>query len=161
MKKISLLLILSLTAILFLFIACDKTCGIKPPKDVKPIDWENYNDVSTVYWNTYSYKEIENFPLDKEIMVCGWIYRPRFSDIDPSQFKLIDNLSDVHVSPIPITRVGVQIFSSEIQAVFDTYDSTKKCYVKGKLKYDKLFMGRCTRLDPEIFVSNINDIYFK
>ncbi len=161
MRKIRFLIILCLTAMLLSSAACDKFCGIKPPKDVKPIDWENYNDVSTVYWNTYSYKEIENFPLDKEIMVCGWIYRPRFSDIDSSQFTLIDNLSDVYVIPIPIIHVGIQIFSSEIQAVFDTYDSTKKCYVKGKLKYDKLFMGRCTRLDPEIFVSNINDIYFK
>ncbi|MFA6869181.1 MAG: hypothetical protein WC142_04295 [Bacteroidales bacterium] len=146
---------------MLLFVACDKTCGIKPPKDVKPIDWENYNDVSTVYWNTYSYKEIENFPLDKEIMVCGWVYHPKYSNINPARFELIDNFSDVYNSAPSVIRVNVLIFSSEIQAVFDTYDSTKKCFVKGKLNYNKLFMGRCTRLDPEIYVSDTNDIYFK
>jgi len=41
MKRI----ILCFTAILLLFTDCNKDCIIKHPKDVKSIDWENYNDI--------------------------------------------------------------------------------------------------------------------
>jgi hypothetical protein len=54
MRKISFLIISCLTAILLLFTTCEKNCIGKRPKDVKPIDWENYNDVHTVYWNYVS-----------------------------------------------------------------------------------------------------------
>ena len=51
MKKICLLLILSLAAVLFA--ACGKFCLEKCPKDIKPIDWENYNSVYDVFYNYY------------------------------------------------------------------------------------------------------------
>ena len=33
------------------FSSCQKSCIKDRPKNVKPIDWNNYNDVSTVFWN--------------------------------------------------------------------------------------------------------------
>jgi ABC-type oligopeptide transport system substrate-binding subunit len=71
MKKINLLLILSFAAVLFA--ACEKNCIGKRSKDVKPIDWENYNDVSTVYWNYVSlYSERKQEDEGKTIKISGW-----------------------------------------------------------------------------------------
>ena len=67
MKRI----ILYLTALLLVFFACEKSCLEKKPKDVKPIDWENYNDVYTAFWNTYSACS-ESKNAKREIMVYGW-----------------------------------------------------------------------------------------
>jgi hypothetical protein len=65
-------LILSFTAVFLLFVACNKNCKIKYPKDVKPIDWENYNDVYTVYWNMVHCCS-ETIDLQNEtIKISGW-----------------------------------------------------------------------------------------
>lgn len=68
MKK----LILCFTIIVFVFVACNKECQIKYPKNLKSIDWENYNDVYTVYWNTvHLCFETVNLQSDT-IKISGW-----------------------------------------------------------------------------------------
>jgi hypothetical protein len=160
MKKINLLLILSLTAVLFA--ACDEFCGIEPPLDIKPIDWKNYNDVSTVYWNTYSNKKLKNFPRDKEIMIYGLVY---FSDsyyINESRFELVNGFSDLLGDDVPPeVHVTIIIPSPEVRTVFNNYDFLKRCYVKGKLGFAKLGSGICTKFEPTMVITNTNDIYFK
>jgi len=157
MKKI----ILPLTILLLMFTSCKESC-LKKPKNLKSIDWENYNDVHTVFWNTYSYDNIGNSSLKKEIMVYGWIFHMKDAYYgDATDFILVNDYSDMYGYAPPVVNVEVRVFSSEVQALFDTCVLTKKCFVKGELLFNKLKMGRCTRLNPRIIIRDINDIYFE
>ena len=57
MNRFRFSIVLRFTIVLLLFAGCDKNCKIKYPKDLKPIDWENYNDVYDVIWNYTDIKE--------------------------------------------------------------------------------------------------------
>jgi len=155
MKRI----ILHLATILLLFAACDKNClNLKEkPKNLKPIDWENYNDVNTVYWNLYSF-EGEMVPVHTEIMVYGWVH---YQDgISARGFTLVDDpniILDTHGRP----KIDVENGFVELQAMFDTNYLTKRCFVKGKLFYSGITYGFCNIIEPGIYVTDINDIYFE
>jgi len=43
--------LLAICGVILLAFSCGKNCEIKKPKNIKTIDWENYNDVYTVFWN--------------------------------------------------------------------------------------------------------------
>lgn len=87
MKKIKFMLMIVLA---LQFSSCERQCKpINRPKDVKPIDWENYNDVYTVYWNL---KRNSNDPRssaeNKKIKIFGWMpYGYRYD----SMLYLTDN----------------------------------------------------------------------
>jgi len=149
MKKI----ILCLTALLLLFVACEKI-----PKDVKPIDWENYNDVYTVYWNLRSScKKIKSECDGRTIKISGWRVWSRDS------FCLGDDAKCAEIFFVPSPRAVVYIDFNfpEAYAFLDTCDLTKKCFIKGKihLSMDEL-SSRCY-VEPKIEVTDINDIYFE
>jgi hypothetical protein len=158
MKKISLLLILYLITILFLFAACEKTCGIKRPKDVKPIDWENYNDVYTVFWNL-TLSDIDKFPLHEEVMVYGWIYNQYHDGISAKSFTLVDDKNGILDAP-EYPQINISGFN-ELQGMFDTCALTKKCFVKGILLFNHIKYMGCSRLEIKMEITDINDIYFK
>ena len=164
MKKISFLLILSLTAILFLFIACDKDCKIKYPKDIKPIDWKNYNDVHTVFWNYYTLcSETKEKDRGKEIMVSGWISQGTHK----SALFFVEDVSkinDNNNTPSAIGNIPITSRYVELQSILDTSDITKKCYVRGRLDFDCLYVISrvCeSQSRPKINILSANDIYFK
>ena len=54
-------------------IACEN-CSVKRPKNLKPIDWENYNDVYTVYWNCVKICNDPDNVQGKKVKVYGWCY---------------------------------------------------------------------------------------
>ena len=149
MKKI----ILYFTAVLFLFVACEKTCGIKPPKNIKSIDWENYNDVYTVYWNTIRCCD-ETISLQSyTIMISGWT---AFHDA----FYLYDDTTDINGShPFPFVVIESRL--PEFKNKMDTSDLTKKCYIKGNLIFSVIKTPQNCVLKPVIEITNIDDIYFK
>jgi hypothetical protein len=145
MKK----LILCLTVLLLLFTACEKT-----PKDVKPIDWENYNDVYTVYWNCYSTcKKIKKEYDDKTIKIAGWKMQ------GTGKFLLCNDIKCAGSFFVP--EIGINFNFPEPQVMLDSSDLTKKCFIKGKiwLRMGKLSSG--CYVFPEIKVMDINDIYFE
>jgi len=158
MKRI----ILCLTAILLLFSACEKACLEKKPRKVKPIDWENYNDVYTAFWNTYSTISESSNILQREIMVYGWV-KPKYSEY---RFTLV---TDTHDSDKSLQLVGkphfdVYIRGSEMALIrekLDTCDLTKKCYVKGKLDFNRIKAGLCGIAIPEIIIEDINDFFIE
>ena len=158
MKKISLLLILNLTAILLLFIACDKTCVMKPPKDLKPIDWENYNSVYNVFYNYYALCNKQKYEDEKKnIMIYGWIY-PQWE----GWFILRDSPNNANENlAYPWIRILSFEVETEFQAKLDTCDLTKKCFIKGKLIFNCLHSGMCSTSVPEIIISNLDDVYFE
>lgn len=157
MKKINLLLILSFAAVLFA--ACEKNCIGKRSKDVKPIDWENYNDVSTVYWNYVSlYSERKQEDEGKTIKISGWKAwsYDAFSLCDDAKYA-DRNLGYVAAFP----HVDIYFNFPEAYTILDTCDLKKKCFIKGNLSFFIIKGGMCTKAEPIIEVTNINDIYFK
>ena len=163
MKKI----ILSLTAIVLLFASCDKDCKMGRPQDVKSVDWENYNDVYTVYWNYVFYNKpgkINEEDRDKEIMVCGFAYDWRGLPSAGLGFYIADNTNEkypcVYIPPLMGNRDSILQLDSILKA---GYLANMKCYVKGKLDFRNLTpdMGECQTYQPIITINNIDDIYFK
>jgi hypothetical protein len=172
MKKI----ILYTLIIILTFSACEKMCkSIKPPKDLKAIDWENYNDVYTVYGNFHTLcSETKEKYRDREILVCGWIWEPLdggistslHDGISTSEFYLMEDLSKARDEQllgnlsIPILYYGQT--NEELQIKFDTSNLTKKCFVIGKLRFNCLHSGLCSKTYPVIVVNSSSDnIYFE
>jgi len=159
MKKLSFLMIVCLAAILLLFAACDKNCNTKPPKDVKPIDWENYNDVYTVYWNYVSlYSKRKQEDEGKIIKISGWKAwsYDAFSLCDDAKYA-DRNLGYTAAFP----HIDIKFYCPEVHTMLDTCDLTKKCFVKGKLSFHEREAGLCNKVIPVIIVTDINDVYFK
>ena len=158
MKK----MILCPTAILLLFASCkDNDCKIKTPKDLKPIDWENYNDVYTVYWNTRHLCS-ESISLQSDtIRVSGW------KSWSYDAFNLCDDAKYAdrslgHTAAFPF--VNIKCYLPELKTKLDTSDVTKKCFIKGIIHLNQEMSyprGDCCFTWGQLEIINIDDIYFK
>lgn len=161
--------ILIVCTIVFFASSCGR-CGFKKPQGVKPIDWENYNDVYTVYWNYCDQGEDvcknEGFS-GKTVMVYGWIFQGKYSGtFDPKMFSLIDNEINIFSNNPNGTGIYIKVFDNEVidslKIKFANTDITKKCYIKGELYLNCLPIGgSCVNsVEPCIIISNTDDIYF-
>ena len=81
-----LIYIVCLVACVGLFVVCKGVYHCKPkkmPANIKPIDCNNFNDVTTVYWNLYkgcdTYYDIK--PPCDTLLVEGWGYRGNYEVI--------------------------------------------------------------------------------
>ena len=155
------------TKILFCFIifcgvifafSCKPNCDPKIPKDVKAIDWENYNDVYTVNWN-YVRKCMEpNSDIGKYIKVYGWIVGD-YPLIDP--FFLVSNGEKTMIYVKFSYEVDYDELINSLKMKFAANDITKKCYVTGKLSLEELPDNVCCRTMPIIIINSADDIYFE
>jgi len=172
MKKV----ILYFTALLLLFVSCKSNCEPNIPKGVKPIDWENYNDVYTVKWNFTKECSNTNNDTGKDIKVFGWIFQGTeglYSSVNPENFPLIDKEANIFAANSSVgtsfyVKVGYfensedcKAFIDSLKTKFATADITKKCYISGKLYYSEYSDNKCCNISPEIHIYSINDIYFE
>ena len=133
-------------------------CEIIIPKDLKPIDYDNYNDVYTVYWSFVKLCSENNDYKDKIVKISGW--RPWSYDL----FYLCDDpkyaVRDLgHAAASPIVKIRLEL--PENSAHLNNPDWSKKCFIKGELLFYHLEMGSCCKLLPEIVIKDIDDIYFE
>ncbi len=162
MKRIFLFLAIVAT----LFPACKDSCTIGKPNNIPPIDWENYNDVPTVFWN-YTTEDCSNAgPTGKTIKMYGWINANYLGSVDPNLFPIIDNPEHTydywHYSgKISVYINGYSVSSQALLAKLDSFDFTTKCYIKGELFVDDFSTNNCCTTGPQIILRNINDIYFE
>jgi hypothetical protein len=152
MKRIILFLIVLLLA----FTGCKKRCEIDKPKDLQPIDWENYNDVYTVYHNLSASDKLDDMPVGKKIKVAGWIRTNEHISADKFSIRT-DSINTGDHSSIQI--IGTAI-SEDLQIKFDTCDLSKKCFIKGKIVLQGAKTMYCTTYYGIIIIENIEDIYF-
>ena len=156
-----------------LFYGCE-TCKIKYPKNLKPIDWENYNSVRTVFWNYYAPEAKNQKDEGKEIMVSGWLSHSKYYRGNAGVMIIFEDLSKTDINdPIPIESIHIRCWSSrtdtlidicsDLKNKLDTCNFMEKCYVKGILKIESItMMGSCAvRYRPTILIENADDIYFK
>ena len=156
-------------------------CEIIIPKDVKAIDYDNYNDVLSVFWNYNMDCSDENSDIGKNIKIYGWIFQgPNYPDgkpkqVEPEQFNLISDKEDIF-GWNAVTRGGksieVSVYSggsleemealiASIKTKFASVDITKKCYIIGSLSSIKLPDENCCRTEPKILIHNVDDIKFE
>ena len=163
-KKRSFLMILFLTAILLLFVACkqqENSC--EPPlADYvnNAIDWENYNDAGIVYANNNLYCSDVRVKQNngESIKIYGWlIIKNNKINITHDSLYALGQKESESCCVIPIHC------TSEIQTAIASYDLTRKCYLKGLLKLENVMgsKGNCCQMAPRIILKDINDICFK
>ena len=174
MKKI----ILCFTVLLLLFANCNKDCKkgnckdddpckIDRPKDLKPIDWDNYNDVYTVCLNLkVDCNDSNNIQTwwKKEIMVCAWVSTNK-DTVNPQHFCLSDKNEFKLLLPVRtynfFTESNHENFIDSLNSIFESADLTKKCFIKGTLIYFPNTVGMCCYTFPTIVINSANDIYFE
>jgi hypothetical protein len=176
MNKITLA---SLCAVVLLAFSCRPPCHIEleKPTDIKPIDWDGYNDAYTVFWNIVS----DDFhsggtSTGDTIMVYGKIdtttldYSNFFTLMSEQEYEhnvIYDYMREWHYTA-PSIRVFCYPVADELREKLASCDLSRRYYVKGELGIAHIG-GRdgwggadhCLFAAPDIHLYDVNDIYFE
>ena len=168
MKKLSFLMILCLAAILLLLANCGEPCKVVKPKDLKPIDWENYNDVKTVYWNTVKlYKDMSHKP--QTVKIAGYIiyspinHMPFLCDDTTILQEIKQNNSISRKSIVGIAGISdypSTDFGDVMRKILDG-DLSKKCYIIGTTTLPAIHTGIPCSYTAVYIRTDTNNIYFQ
>ena len=136
-----------------------------------PIDFENYNDVNTIFKGICRYVDVD-IPGKTGVRVkaMGYILSAGVNEVNLGGFRLMDNPEVVYDKYMfggkGIYYIEVLVPDYEVRALlkgkFDTCDLTRKCYLEGEV-----FMNPCCCDNTEcwniteIIVTDANDITFK
>jgi hypothetical protein len=151
---------------LLLLTSCAGYCPtIKKPHNLKSIDWNNYNDVPTVYWNYMGYCEDVDWRRADTVSVYGYGYGYRgfltYEDRDFFYLSEQAESTEPHAPPHSITIIWSKENNEAIASKLNTADFSKKCFVRGTIELPCLDTMGCSKVDVEIFISNPDDIYFE
>jgi hypothetical protein len=150
MKKI--IKLITLSAILLMlageFISCkgkENDCEIifcDPPADMKPIDWEGYNDVYSTYWNFAINGGGNSFEQFKQFKIFGRVQQMDLSapegSVDRFYLYDFDYDDEPYVGDRPyLTRIEIRVKNTttadSLYHKFAKTDLTKKCYIRGTI----------------------------
>jgi len=147
------------------------------PKDLKPIDFENYNDVSTVYWSYLGYcSEINRSWQDREfvlnlnnyldypnqvdsVKVWGWVYEYFLPSTGQFFINSIKNggSRNKNLSVFLPVHIGNELSLKLIDVTFPA-----KCYLYGKVLLPCLEEGTCpNKVTVSLYVNDVTNIYFE
>ena len=161
-----------LLAILTLLCSCnrvivdDTNCfDIVKPEDLKPIDWNGWNDAYTVFYNFYDNDYDACHDYDGDTILCyghmaSYLYN--YQSIDPGDVFLEASTEE--------QGVGV-VFSSVFQhngcerdsliRLLNNSSYSDTCFVKGTLELWAWGKPNCFSVHPCLRVRKLEDIYFK
>jgi len=161
MKKI-IFCLAACTVIAFVFYACGPSgCNTKRPK-YNLIDWNNYNDVYTTYWNFYGSEDVWNAALEKRptsvtpLMICGYI-----SDYSLEQNYLVlidDSLSAVQ-NKWKRERI-VARFSDNVSEIIRNSNIHNKCFISAYQLVMVPALTNCASYTQIELIINSHYIYF-
>ncbi|MDR2569347.1 MAG: hypothetical protein LBD23_03485 [Oscillospiraceae bacterium] len=186
MKKIKTILVILFFCGVSLF-ACSckqRTCDvdIEKPGDLKPIDWGEYNDVYTVFWNILKndcrgsgyqtedtvkvygkisdLKYVQHYPGDST-----YLHSFVLNDIhEYNDIFIFDHLRTKYGCPAPSVTIFCYHIADKLQKMLDSCDMMKECFIKGEL--GTIGIGsegfdKCCFTVPSIYLCSIDDIYFE
>ena len=163
MKKLSIKffskIIVLLLGVLWISAGCDQCNYPKIPKKLSPINWEEYNDVYTVYWNGAK----KGWALNgKTVKITGWLYNPDRVEVSgrclSPYFQLADSPNDKGVS----LAAGSEEIIELLKIKFANSDLTKKCYMTGIIRMGTLeFCLRDKYFTTCVEITDIDNIYFE
>jgi hypothetical protein len=149
---------------MLVFSACKEMYKKKLPKDLKPIDWSNYNDVYTVYWNNINECIERNYRnQDRKIKLYGWVwvgYNPEGIDF-LHEITLMNDSSKIFASNRSEYPFIVVHFDKDVIVDTNEIISKKMCYVEGELSFMCLPLSTYSVTVTGVRVYNSNDIYFE
>jgi hypothetical protein len=124
--------------------------------DIKPIDFENYNYASSVYWHYYGYCEEFNLNQEDSVKVYGQL----------TEYSLPNGKFVLHSRPsggcwdkyivvnFPIDE------ASNFALRLENISFPVKCYLSGIIRLS-CWGDVCPKVKAELYVKSINDIYFE
>ena len=157
-------LTIALLMTISLICSCRFNCrDIVKPTDLKPIDWNGWNDAYTVGYTYYDNEQDINYDHNGDTIRCyGHIARYLYEDY-PSL-----NTNSVYLEAGEKSD-GVRIFfdlsgseRGSLRRMLDSSSHSDTCFAKGILmltpkRYHGCYIVYC----PDIHVSRLEDIYFK
>ena len=158
-------LAIALLVVIAPFCSCKRTCkDIVKPSDLKPIDWNGWNDAYTVGYTFYDDAEDACFDFNGDTILCyGHIAR-----------YLYEDYSSLSTSSIYLEsgskQEGVQVFfdifgSDDVNILKQKLNNSvysDTCFVKGTLYVHASAINKCYIVYcPAIHVSRLEDIYFR
>lgn len=159
MKRIYILII----SLFFAGCSFNERCDIiAVPDNVKPIDWEGYNDVSTVYWNnTGDCLDFTIGSTGKTIKLYGRIVP--ITGYGPHPVVAFSLSSDsVYIAGSNPCLIEMRCGGDQFEFLLAEYiaaEGKMRCYVTGDLVINSVEEHRCCFAIPEIFVRSIDSIY--
>lgn len=134
---------------------CNKTCyDIEKTTNLKSIDWNNWNDAYTVYYNFYDNEEDACFDHDGDTIMCyGTMCGSSYDDINLEVIGGDNNL-----------QLIFNMHGSEIDSINNLLNDTihsDTCFVKGILRIFQYDIQCCKIVIPAITLNRIEDIFFK
>ena len=160
MKTIHLLLLAGF-ALFFATAGCDKCPDVKIPKNLSPIDWEEYNDVYTVYWNGQK----KGWALNgKTVKITGWLYNPDHVEVTATvisdYFRLAGRPNDGYYSKKVQLAPGSVDIIEPLTIKLANSDLTKKCYITGIIWIETITID-CFPIVTCVAITDIDNIYFE
>ena len=172
---IKILIICGAVTALFVFSCKKPNCKIEFPDDIKPIDWEGYNDVNAVFWNFHTSDcRGSGYPTGYIIKIYGKIDPSTFdyaSSVFHSFFLVCEQEHDFNFDYLnnynysaPSVKIFCHTIGDELQDKFASCAFTEICYIKGELSIGALGGDDyydCCYTVPAVILHSIDDIYFE
>ena len=163
-------LTITLCVIIALFCSCKRTCkDIVKPSDLKPIDWNGWNDAYTVGYTFYDNVENACYDFNGDTILCyGHIARILYDNhtsLKPEHlfFEGSENMKHQEWVYIGFSSTILQNNSERdsLISLLNSYSHSDTCFVKGILKVEPQYIDPCDIVAPHIYVHSIEDICFR
>ena len=167
MKAIkSLTLLMGLYTVVLFAAGCDKGNETKRPKDLKPIDWENYNDVYTVYWNCKMLDCSQAGDTGNILKIEGWLLQPgaNIHEIKPDEFCIVGEPNLIYLdnkNGTILIQTATPEIAEQMRIKFENSDLTRKCYIIGRFVINPLYMNGWCGTSPKIIMTDADNIIFE
>ncbi|MDR2653557.1 MAG: hypothetical protein LBC68_14850 [Prevotellaceae bacterium] len=162
MKNIRFILIMIILAVACVMFASCITCRVDKPKNLQPINWANYNNVYTVFWNCKA--ECGEYSFSgNEIKIKGWLPSETYEIIDNYNLEIWEtkeNADKRDGANVNIPIIATSEIMSSVISLLNSENLNKQCFIKGKLEYMRI-ETMCCRVSPRIVLENIDNISFE
>ncbi len=136
---------------------CAETCyDIEKPANLKPIDWNGWNDAYTVYFNFYDNEEDACYDHNGDTIMC-YGHLPESWHVSPYGVFYLEVTGSSNNLKIKFNDNNID----SLTCLLNNSSHSDTCFVKGVLKLCGYDIQCCIVVDPCIFVNKIEDIYFK
>lgn len=159
-------------ATLSLFCSCKHKCyEVVKPSNLKPIDWNGWNDAYTVGYTFYDNEENACYDYDGGTILCyGHIAKYLYDDypsLNPDNSIYLESGNKQQGVEVSFSFIYDQNSSERdsLISLLNRYTYSDTCFVKGVFKVYSytihVFPKSCTYVRPGITVCRLEDIWFK
>jgi len=167
-------LIIAILAATVLFCSCKGNCSgcgkfecydVVKPADLKPIDWNGWNDAYTVCHTFYDKSEDAQMDHYGDTIRCygcisKYLYED-YSSLSKSSFICFECSDDSEAVAILHYVIMNSCDRDSLVRLLDDSSYSDTCYVKGIFGFWGFGPEGCDYVKPAIYVNSIDNIHFK